>query len=91
MREFCNFGYGRSRCKCFPITAKTDAVRFQIVGEFGDVIRIHYVSEKDCWPVAYGTADLSVTTNEFAAAPEDEILRRQAAVFVESYRRRKVQ
>ena len=91
LRQYCNFGYGRGQCGCFPNIAETDAVRFHIAGECGQSIRIQYVLEKNCWPTIYGTADFSMTTDEFVAGPEDEILRRQVAVFIESYRRRKTQ
>jgi len=91
LRKFCNFGYGRGGCSRFPSDAQTDAVRFQMAGEFGNLLRVHYVREKDGWPSEYGTVEFSTATNEFAAAPADEILRRQAAVFIESYRRRKMQ
>ena len=88
LRRFCNLGYGRDGCQRFPKVAQADAVRFHVAGEFGDLIRIQYVFEKDCWPVLYGTADFSIATGEFTAAPPDEILRHQAAAFIDSYRRR---
>jgi len=89
LRDYCNFGYGRGRCGRFPSSAEADAARFHIAGEFGGVIRIQYVLEKDCWPILYGTADFSIVTQEFSGGPPDEILRRQVAVFVECYQRRK--
>jgi len=91
LRQYCNFGYGRGHCGSFPGDAEADAVRFHIAGEFGQSIRLQYVLEKDCWPILYGTADFSMATQEFIAGPTDEILRRQAAVFIESYCRRKAQ
>ena len=88
MQQHCNFGYGRGLCERFPAEAEADAVRFHIASDSGELIRLQYVLERECWPISYGIADFSVSTNRFAAGLRDEILERQAAAFVESYRRR---
>jgi hypothetical protein len=89
VREICNLGYGRSRCNCFPESAVADAVRFHVAADAGELIRIQYVFEKDCWPETHGVLEYSSTTGDLASGPADEILRKQAAAFVESYRRRR--
>jgi hypothetical protein len=81
LREVCNLGYGRYSCAQFPSAAAADAVRFHITQDAGELIRIQYVLEKDCWPVEHGMTDASA----------NEILRRQADAFAESYRRRRAQ
>ena len=88
LQQCCNLGYGRGRCQHFPNCAEADAVRFHVAGETEAWIRIQYIVEKDCWPVLYGTTVFSIVTREFSAALPDEILRRQASAFIESYRRR---
>jgi hypothetical protein len=79
MREVCNAGYGRHGCEKFPADAPTDAVRFHVAKDEGELIQIQYVFEKDCWPSEFGDA----------AALTNETLRRQAHVFLETYLRRR--
>lgn len=79
MRELCNVGYGRGRCEHFPSESSADAIRFHAAGFTGELIKIQYFFEKDCWPAGHGEVD-------FGAAPS--LLRRQAEAFHESYLRR---
>ena len=65
LRQICNLGYGRSRCDRFPERALTDAVRFHVAHDAGELIR------------------------NLSSGPDDQILRKQAAAFIESYLRRK--
>lgn len=89
LRQICNLGYGRSRCERFPEAAEADAVRFHVAGDAGELIRIQYVFEKDCWPREHGVFECSSVERELVGGPEHTILRRQAAAFVESYLRRR--
>jgi hypothetical protein len=79
MRAVCNLGYGRHDCEQFPEGSAADAVRFHIAIDAHELINIQYVFEKDCWPTEHGDA----------AALTNEILRRQAQVYLESYLRRR--
>jgi hypothetical protein len=90
LRNFCNVGYGRGSCGQFPCDGGIDAVRFHIREESNDLIRIQCVAEKDCWP-AGGCEIESATARREIRGTEDEILAKQASVFVESYFRRKGQ
>ena len=87
-RQFCNLGYGRGVCERFPSNAESDAVRFHIAGETAGLIRIQYIVEKDCWPREHGTFECSIPSQELTGGMADDILRRQVATFVASYRRR---
>ncbi|HTC32740.1 MAG TPA: hypothetical protein VK724_05185 [Bryobacteraceae bacterium] len=80
MREVCNLGYGRNNCEHFPAESAADAIRFHIAEDSGELIKIQYVFERDCWPREHGEVDLS-------DAPS--ILRRQADAYLESYLRRR--
>ncbi len=79
MRAVCNLGYGRHGCDQFPAGSPADAIRFHVAKDAGALINIQYVFEKDCWPGEHGDA----------ANHTDEILRRQAEVFLESYLKRR--
>jgi hypothetical protein len=80
MRAVCNLGYGRHGCEQFPPGSETDAIRFHVAKDGGELINIQYVFEKDCWPAQRGDFDDNTA---------DEILRRQGHAFLESYRRRR--
>jgi hypothetical protein len=88
-RETCNPGYGSSACARFPKTFEADAVRFHIVEDQGEVIRIQYVFEKDCWPREHGILEYSGAARDVSGESQNEILRKQAAAFLDSYLRRK--
>jgi hypothetical protein len=79
MRQVCNLGYGRHSCEQFPVGSAADAIRFHVAKDAGELIHIQYVFEKECWPGEHGDA----------ASLTNEILRRQAQVFVESYLKRR--
>ena len=66
--------------------ADTDAVRFHIVKYSSEMIQIQYTFEKGCWPREHGLLDWS--PDRSISPNGSEILRRQAAVFVESFRRK---
>ncbi len=85
-RRICNTGYGRGACVHFPQDACTDAVRFHVARESGDLIRIQYVFEKDCWPIKNGVLECSTASREIHGT-EDAILRGQVGAFLESYLR----
>jgi hypothetical protein len=79
MREVCNLGFGRHGCEHFPQGSTADAIRFHVAQDLGELIHIQYVFEKDCWPGEHGDA----------SSLANEIVRRQADVFLESYLRRR--
>jgi hypothetical protein len=87
VREVCNLGYGRGCCDRFPESATADAVRFHVSKHRGKLIRIQYIFEKDCWPKEHGT--LEYASAVISEGPDDEVLRRQASAFLESYLRRR--
>jgi hypothetical protein len=89
MRELCNVGYGRAVCDQFPRDpASRDAIRFHVAKDDGELIQIQYVFERECWPAGHGTIEFAVK-HELPLGTADEILGRQAEVFVESYLRRR--
>ena len=85
-RQICNAGYGRGACDRFPKDASIDAVRFHIAQDSGELIRIQYVFEKDCWPVKDGVVEFAAASREIQGT-DDAVLRGQAGAFVESYLR----
>jgi hypothetical protein len=89
VRGTCNAGYGANTCDRFPKSANTDAVRFHVSEDRGELIRIQYVFEKDCWPREHGVLEFSGAAHEVSGESKSEILRKQAAAFLESYLRRK--
>jgi hypothetical protein len=90
LKDFCNVGYGRGSCGQFPSDGLVDAVRFHIRDESNERIRIQSVAEKDCWPAGASELECATAPREIRGT-DDEILAKQALVFVESYLRRKEQ
>ena len=88
IRTSCNSGYAGGRCERFPQGARADALRFSIVADEGDGIRVQYIFEKGCWPLDHGELRYSESEHSFTPQPADEVVARQAAVFLESYLRR---
>jgi hypothetical protein len=88
MREVCNLGYGRSCCERFPSASTADAVRFHIAKDSGGLIQIQYVFERDCWPGEHGAIEWSAE-RRFSPDMGNDVLRRQAEAFLESYLRRR--
>jgi len=86
-REFCNRGYARGKCECFPANALADAVRFSIIREQEGCVHLVYVLEKDHAPVEHGPLKFNGTLTGVAGR---ELLAAQAGAFLESYRRRDV-
>jgi len=89
VRQVCNLGYGRGRCDQFPDAADTDAVRFHVATDAGELIHIQYSYEKDCWPREHGMIEYSTAEGVVSSDPANAILRRQVAAFVEGYVRRR--
>jgi hypothetical protein len=87
VRQVCNLGYGRGCCERFPDSSTADAVRFHVSKHTSKLIRIQYIFEKDCWPKEHGV--LEWANAAVSSGPENEVLRRQAAAFLESYLRRR--
>jgi hypothetical protein len=90
LRAVCNLGYGRHGCEQFPEGSAADAIRFHVAKDAGELINIQYVFEKNCWPGERGDFDYHLTSG-FSISPADEILRRQAQTYLESYLRRRSQ
>ena len=86
--EACNSGYARSRCTHFPAESPHDAIRFHVLTENGDLIRMQYIYEREWWPGEHGVLEYSRTRGEVVPETENGLLRRQAAAFAESWIRR---
>ncbi len=87
-RTTCSTGYARGRCEHFPPSSGCDAVRFHVMSDSADAIRLKYVLEKACWPGDNGDLEYSLPEHAFRTLPGDAILARQAEAFLESYLRR---
>jgi hypothetical protein len=91
LRRFCNFGYSRGSCDCFPPDSASDATRFHVAEDDGEMIRIQYIFEKYCWPLRQGSLEYSVGRATLQNQGSEEIIERQATAFVECYLRRRAE
>ena len=89
LRQYCNLGYARGKCSRFPNEAGPDALRFMVAGEQDGAVRLFYVVEKDHAPVEHGPMEYSLEQGRFVEGPSNDLLRRQAQAYIESYLRRR--
>ncbi len=89
VRQYCNLGYARGKCPHFPKDAGPDAVRFTVAGDQDGALQLFYVLEKDHAPLEHGPLEYSLELGRFSVSHSNELLRRQAQAYVESYLRRK--
>jgi hypothetical protein len=87
LRTLCNLGYARGACPRFPSGDSPDAVRFSVMHDEGEHVRIYYVVERGHLPFAHGPLEYSRRRAAFADPPADANLDRQAAAYVSSYLR----
>ena len=80
--SLCNFGYARGRCEHFPESCAADAVRFSVLSNSENLLRICWVTERDHAPVAHGV--LEYRDGGFSA-PLEEPFGAQARAFVANY------
>lgn len=91
LRHYCNLGYARGKCARFPEVAGPDAVRFMVAGDRDGIVKLQYVVEKDHAPFEHGPLEYSLAEQRFLVTHSNELLRRQAQAYVESYVRRKTE
>jgi hypothetical protein len=82
----CNLGYARGQCARFPEGPGPDAVRFTISHHDSGGLLLYHVVERDHHPYSHGPLQYSMTTG--FGPMQNEVLRRQATAYVESYQRR---
>jgi hypothetical protein len=63
-------------------------VRFTIRADNGACLEILYVLERDHHPLSKGTLEFALGVGQFVSSPPEDVLRRQAEAYVESYLRR---
>jgi len=88
-RQYCNQGYARGKCPRFPRDAGPDGVRFMVAADAERIVRLQYVVEKDHAPLEDGPLEYSVEEGRFLVSHSNELLRRQAQAYLESFLRRK--
>jgi hypothetical protein len=77
--DLCNFGYARGVCHRFPQNAVADAVRFVILKQAQNHLRIRYIYERAHEPQSHGT--LTYSDGCITESEESPPLAAQAAAF----------
>ncbi len=88
LRDACNLGYAR-KCPRLPADRLADAVRFCIVSDHHDRIRVAYVFEKDYLPVENGTLEYDLAAGCWISSPSDARLYKMAECYLEAYMSRR--
>jgi hypothetical protein len=89
LNHLCTLGYARGNCAQFPAGNGPDAIRFTISADDGVSLRLSYVQERDHHPFRHGPLEYSRAENRFTDSTVDDMLRRQAHAYIQSYLRRK--
>jgi hypothetical protein len=89
VRDLCNYGYARGRCKNFPQDSLYDAVRFSFQSVEGSRLRLIYILEAALAPREHGSIEFDLVSERFLSAPKNAVLEQQALAFIGSYRRRR--
>ena len=89
--EWCNFGYARGRCDCFPGGGAADAVRFSVTRDVGQRVSLTYVVEKDHSPLEFGALEYAVEDARLDGPHMSDVLIQQARAFLESYLSRRAE
>jgi hypothetical protein len=83
-------GYARGKCSRYPragAAGAADAVRFVIVEDRDQLIRIDYAIERDHHPHRHGALEYKRAQAVLDGATADPLLERQALAYVASYLR----
>jgi hypothetical protein len=83
LRDCCNPGHARASCPQ-AATIESDASQFLVRADRDGVIEVSWAIEKNHYPVAVGTLQISSTP-----APSDPPLQHQARAFAANYLRQK--
>ncbi len=84
LRDPCNLGYAR-KCPRLPAERRADAVRFCIVSDHHERIRMGYVFEKDYLPVKNGTLEYNLVAGGWTSSHSDARLHKMADCYLEAY------
>ena len=81
--ELCNCGYARGRCDRFPAES-ADAVRFSVVSDDAERVRLVYILEKNHAPTEHGVIEYFRLDSRIDGITGG-ILLLQSRAFIESY------
>jgi hypothetical protein len=88
-RQYCNLGYARGKCPRFPADAEADSVRFMVAADTESVLRLEYVVERNHAPLEHSSLECSLKQERWVVGHSNDVLRRQAQAYLESYLLRK--
>ncbi len=87
--KVCNLGYPALDCTRFPAEAGPDAVRFSVMLDDDQLVRIAYVVEKGHAAYENGFLEYDRAVNAWSSATLRPLLQRQADAYLNSYLRQK--
>jgi hypothetical protein len=89
LRTLCNLGYARGACPRFPPAPGPDAVRFTVMAEEGERLRLFHVVECDHHPFAFGGLECLPQTSKVEGPAFSPLVATQALAYARSYLDRK--
>jgi hypothetical protein len=89
LREWCNLGYA-SGCSRLPQERAFDAVRFSVVCDGSDQVRVCFVLESAHRPAGHGWLAYDHSLARWTSVHPDLRIQRMAECYLESYLQRRV-
>jgi hypothetical protein len=90
LRDCCNLGYARGKCRQFPDNSAADANRFTAFEQETGTLCVTYIVERNYAPASFGVFHYSISARTIADAPADPLLLRQAEEYARVFVRRRV-
>jgi hypothetical protein len=84
LRDLCNLGNAR-HCARLPADRRSDAVRFAVARDSGQLIVLHYSCERDHAPQEFGQLEYSCASRAWKTPHADSCIQRQAECYLASY------
>ncbi len=83
--QYCNHGYSRGACDCFPSIETRSCLRYTVVRRTATALELVCVEEQDHAPLRWQTLRYILTTGELDPEVSEICMRTQALAFCRSY------
>ena len=89
LREHCNLGYAAS-CSRLPVERTSDAVRFSIATDRGNLLSVWFVHELSHRPAGNGTLEYDLSLGQWISCHPDPRIQKMADCYLQSYLLRRI-
>ena len=83
--RYCNHGYSRGACECFPAAETRSCLRYTVVRRTATILEFICVEEQDHAPLRWQTLEYVLASGELSPEIGELCMRAQALAFCRSY------